>query len=160
RAVCERGPRLGTIRRMVPAPRALPPLAPRHRRAAVLAGLARAALVAATLSPPVTMAGVPAPASTALTPSSASSFRFVRFDHAYSQPTAAVPFSQGKLEVRLSSPRNKIVVRANRLRLVPYGDGSHAAQLAVDFFGKGWLVADVDFAGYGHRFEEEVVVPP
>ena len=99
---------------------------------------------------------------TARAPSTAGAdFRFARLDHAYSQPVVAAPIVRGALSVRLASPRNKIVLRSHRLRLAPtYADGSYAAELAVEFFGKGELTADVDLAGHGRRFQEEVVVPP
>jgi len=87
--------------------------------------------------------------------------RFARLDHAYSQPVVAAPIVRGALSVRLASPRNRIVLRSHRLRLAPtYADGSYAAELQVEFFGKGELTADVDLAGHGRRFTEEVVVPP
>ncbi len=88
-------------------------------------------------------------------------FRFARLDHAYSQPVVAAPFVRGPLSVRLASPRNRIVLRSHRLRLAAtYADGSYAAELQVEFFGKGELTADVVLAGHGQRFQEELVVPP
>jgi hypothetical protein len=124
------------------------------------AALALAVLLPAAL--PAAAGAARDPARTAPAPSTAAAgFRFTRLDHAYSQPVAAAPIRAGKLTVRLSSPRNKIVLRSHRLRLAPtYADGSYAAELTVDFFGKGSLVADVDLAGYGQRFTEEVLVPP
>jgi hypothetical protein len=126
-----------------------------------------AALAAAVLLPAGAARAAPArPAARPAAPArpaatAAADFAFRRLDHAYGQPVAAAPVRAGKLVVRLASPRNKIVLRSHRLRLAPtYADGSYAAELTVDFFGKGRLVADVDLAGYGHRFEEEVLVPP
>ena len=88
-------------------------------------------------------------------------FLFTRLYHAYSEPVSAEPIVQGPISVRLASPRNKIVLRSHRLRLAPtYADGSYAAELQVEFFGKGELTADVDLAGHGRRLQEEVVVPP
>lgn len=108
--------------------------------------------------------GPPPPAAprAARAPSTAGAdFRFARLDHAYSQPVVAAPIVRGALSVRLASPRNKIILRSHRLRLAPtYRDGSYAAELQVEFFGKGELTADVDLAGHGRRFQEEVVVPP
>jgi len=93
-------------------------------------------------------------------PSPLGLFRFTRLNHSYSEPaTAIAPITEGPLTVRLSSPRNKLVLVSNTLRLEPGADGSHTADLEVQFFGKGWVVADVDVSGVGQRFEEEVVVP-
>src|SRR5882724_2514587 len=108
--------------------------------------------------------GFAAPARSAASPASAASppglFRFTRLNHAYSEPATAIdPIAEGPLTIRLSSPRNKLVLLANTLRLEPGVDGSHTADLTVQFFGKGWVVADVDVSGVRQRFEDEVVVP-
>ncbi|HXO22300.1 MAG TPA: hypothetical protein VOA87_20465 [Thermoanaerobaculia bacterium] len=88
-------------------------------------------------------------------------FRFARLNHGYSETAAeAVPITQGPLTVRLSSPRNQLILKSNQLLLQPGLDGSHNAELRVQFLGKGWLVADVDLSGVRQRFEEEVLVPP
>lgn len=87
-------------------------------------------------------------------------FRFSRLNHGYSEPATAIdPIAAGPLTVRLSSPRNKLVLASNTLRLEPGADGLHSAELEVRFYGKGQLVADVDLSGLAQRFEEEVVIP-
>lgn len=87
--------------------------------------------------------------------------RFTRLNHSYSQPATAIdPITEGPLTIRLSSPRNKLVLQSHSLRLEPGAGGLHTADLEVKFFGKGRVVADVDVAGVGKRFEEEVLVPP
>jgi hypothetical protein len=107
----------------------------------------------ATLADSAPRTAPPAPGSPGL-------FRFTRLNHAYSEPATAIdPIAEGPLTIRLSSPRNKLVLVANTLRLEPGVDGSHTADLEVQFFGKGWVVADVDVSGVAQRFQEEVVVP-
>lgn len=87
-------------------------------------------------------------------------FRFSRLNHGYGEPATAIdPIAAGPLTVRLSSPRNKLVLASNTLRLEPGADGLHSAELEVRFYGKGQLVADVDLSGLAQRFEEEVVIP-
>lgn len=114
------------------------------------------------LAPPAAAPpGGPSPRTLRAPATAGVDFHFARLDHAYGQPVAAEPIVQGPLRVRLASPRNKIVLRRHRLRLAPtYADGSYAAELEVEFFGKGELTADVDLAGHGRRFQEELVVPP
>lgn len=99
--------------------------------------------------------------ASAATPAAPSGlFRFTRLNHAYSEPaTAIAPIAEGPLTLRLSSPRNKMVLVSNTLRLEPGAGGSHTADLEVSFFGKAWVVADVDVSGVARHFEEEVVVP-
>lgn len=122
--------------------------------APLAAGLLLSAVLTAGVAPPARRL-VPPPAT------AAASFQFSRLDHAYGLPVTAAPIREGELTVRLSSPQNKIVLRSHRLRLAPtYADGSYAAELTVELFGKGSLVADVDLAGHGHRFTEPLLVPP
>jgi len=112
-------------------------------------------------SPPPAAPGTGALRAARAPSTAGADFRFARLDHAYSEPVAAEPIVHGALSVRLASPRNKIVLRSHRLRLAPtYADGSYAAELQVEFFGKGELTADVDLAGHGRRLQEELVVPP
>jgi hypothetical protein len=139
----------------------------RSTRPAVLAGIASiavgitAALAAGAppLRPPAPRAAAPAPPA-ARAPSPGL-FRFTRLNHSYSQPATAIdPITEGPLTVRLSSPRNKLILSSHSLRLEPGADGLHTAELEVRFYGKGRVVADVDVSGVGRRFEEEVLVPP
>jgi hypothetical protein len=86
---------------------------------------------------------------------------FSGFNRSYSEPGATMaPVVQGALTVRLSSPDNTLVVKSNRLRLDPLGDGTHRAEWTAEFLGQGKLIADFDFAGAPGRFEDEVVIPP
>lgn len=71
-----------------------------------------------------------------------------------------VPVVEGPLTVALRSPSHRLVLRRHRLRLEPGAGGSHAAELMVEFSGKGLLVADVSALGLGTRMQEEVIVPP
>jgi hypothetical protein len=143
------------------SPRPSPP-GGRGRRARLPALLAAA--LALAVPPPAALRSTAARGATRTAPAPSTAgadFRFTCLDHAYSQPVVAAPIEAGKLSVQLASPRNKLVLRSHRLRLAPtYADGSYAAELTVEFFGKGRLSADVDLAGYGHRFEEELLVPP
>jgi hypothetical protein len=87
--------------------------------------------------------------------------RFTRLNHAYGEPaTAVAPIVEGPLTIRLSSPRNKLVLVDNSLRLEPGADGLYTAELSVRFYGKGRVVADVELSGVVKRFDDEVLVPP
>ncbi len=89
-------------------------------------------------------------------------FRFERFNRSYAESVPRIsPVEQGPLSIQLSAPRNSLVLRNHLLRLEPGSGGSHAAELRVEFQGKGWLVADVDVAGFaGTRLQDEVIIPP
>jgi hypothetical protein len=87
--------------------------------------------------------------------------RFTRLNRVYSQPAAADPIVDGPFTVRISSPRNRMVLASNALRLEPGADGLYTADLEVRFYGKGRVVADVDVSGIAKQhLEDEVVVPP
>jgi hypothetical protein len=136
----------------------------RFRRAAALstAAFTVTALAAALAgAPPVRPAAPRAAPTLPVPPPVLGLFRFTRLNRSYSQPATAIdPITEGPLTVRLSSPRNKLVLQSHSLRLEPGVGGLHTADLEVRFFGKGRVVADVDVSGVGKRFEEEVLVPP
>lgn len=94
-------------------------------------------------------------------PSPPGQFRFERFNRSYPEVVPQIaPIVQGPLTIQLSSPKSNLTLRSHFLRLEPSPGGSHSAELRVEFQGKGWLVADVDVAGFtGTRLQDEVVVP-
>ncbi len=96
-----------------------------------------------------------APASAAPGP-----LRFERLNRDYRNVVSEIePIRQGAATIRLSSPRHTLTVRDHLLRLEPGPGGSHSAELRLDVSGTGWLIADVDIAGLGGRFQDEVQVP-
>jgi hypothetical protein len=110
---------------------------------------------------PARQAAASAPAASAPAASAPGQFEFGRLNRSYRDVVSEIePIRQGPITVRLSSPRQELVVRDHLLRLEPGPGGSHSAELRVDVSGKGWLVADVDVAGIGGRLEDEVTVPP
>lgn len=96
-----------------------------------------------------------APASAAPGP-----LRFERLNRDYRNIVSEIePIRQGAATIRLSSPRHTLTIRDHLLRLEPGPGGSHSAELRLDISGTGWLIADVDVAGMGGRFQDEVQVP-
>jgi hypothetical protein len=88
-------------------------------------------------------------------------FRFERLNRGYSEVAPEIlPIEEGPVTIRLSSPRNNLIVRNHLLRLEPGAGNSYSADLRIEFMGKGWLVADVEVAGASTRFQDEVLVPP
>jgi hypothetical protein len=88
-------------------------------------------------------------------------FQFGRLNRGYSEVAPEIqPIEEGPVTIRLSSPRNNLIVRSHLLRLEPGIGNSHSAELRVEFMGKGWLVADVEVGGASTRFQDEVQVPP
>jgi hypothetical protein len=88
-------------------------------------------------------------------------FQFGRLNRGYSEVAPDIlPIEEGPVTIRLSSPRNQLIVRSHLLRLEPGAGNSHSAELRIEFMGKGWLVADVDVGGASTRFQDEVQVPP
>jgi hypothetical protein len=121
---------------------------PAGRLAAALALALAAAAVVVAQTPPAP------PAPTELT--------FPRFNDVYEQPGAvSQPLVQNGMKIRLSSPRNHLVLRSHRVRLAPLGDGTHWVEVVADFAGNGHVVADLDFGnGQATRLEDDVVLPP
>jgi hypothetical protein len=89
-------------------------------------------------------------------------FKFERFNRSYPEVVPEIaPIVQGPLKIQLSAPKSNLTLKSHFLRLEPGPGGSHTAELRVEFLGKGWLVADVDVAGFtGTRLQDEVLVPP
>jgi hypothetical protein len=97
--------------------------------------------------------------SSALRAASAD-LRFEKLNHAYKDLVSDLPeMRQGNASLRLSSPRQTVILRDHRLHLVAVGPGTFDAVLGIDFLGKGWLVADVTVGTLSQRFEDELVVP-
>ncbi|HEX3131184.1 MAG TPA: hypothetical protein VH394_27865 [Thermoanaerobaculia bacterium] len=94
-------------------------------------------------------------------PSSPGQFRFERFNRSYPEVVPEIsPIVQGPLTIQLSAPKSNLTLRNHFLRLEPSPGGSHTAELRVEFQGQGWLVADVDVAGFtGTRLQDRVIVP-
>jgi hypothetical protein len=69
------------------------------------------------------------------------------------------PIEMGPVVVRLSSPRQALVLEENRLRLTPLGGGRFRGTAELDVRGEGDLVADVDLGGAPRRITDEVEVP-
>ncbi|HEX3529778.1 MAG TPA: hypothetical protein VH988_22185, partial [Thermoanaerobaculia bacterium] len=85
----------------------------------------------------------------------AGNLRFERLNRTYSQVALEIlPVEEGPVTVRLSSPRNSLVVRSHSLRLEPGAGNSFTADLQVEFLGKGWLVADVEVGGLSTRLQD------
>lgn len=86
--------------------------------------------------------------------------RFEKLNHAYQDLVSELPeIRQGNASLRLSSPRQTVILRDHRLHLVAVGPGTFDAVLGIDFLGKGWLVADVTVGSLSQRFEDELIVP-
>lgn len=88
-------------------------------------------------------------------------FHFDLLNKAYSNlAPAAETIEEGPLTITLQSPRQVLYLRQNRLSLAARGDGTHDAELEVNFVGKGWLVADVAVGdGEATRLEDELLLP-
>ncbi len=85
---------------------------------------------------------------------------FERFNGLYSNPNPELePVRQGPITIQLRSPENSVELFRHRLALTPLGDGTHRAQLVVDFQGEGKLEADISLAGAVTRLTDEVHLP-
>lgn len=88
-------------------------------------------------------------------------FQFPKLNKQYSMGDPEVaPIQQGPITIRLSSPRNVVIVHGHELRLTPVGDGSFDAEISADFLGKGELQADFETsAGTSSRLSDEILLP-
>lgn len=72
------------------------------------------------------------------------------------------PIGDEGLSVRLQSPKQAIVLRANRIRLTPIAGeaGAFAGEVELDVQGKGDLIADVTIGPMVRNLTDVLVVPP
>ena len=72
------------------------------------------------------------------------------------------PIGDEGLSVRLQSPKQAIVLRANRIRLTPIAGeaGTFAGEVELDVQGKGDLIADVTIGPMVRNLTDVLVVPP
>jgi hypothetical protein len=101
----------------------------------------------------------------AVTPGAAEApahqLEFERFNRVYTDLVGELaPFALDPVIVRLSSPRQTVLVRDHRLSLQPLGGGRTEGRLEIELLGKGELVADVDLAGNVSRLADELILPP
>lgn len=98
--------------------------------------------------------------SAAASPAAGRDFEFAKLNRGYKNLMAEAPeYKNGSLSVRLSSPRQAVIVKSHRLHLVPVGDGTFRATFGVEFYGNGWLVADVAYGTIAQRLEDQLFVP-
>lgn len=69
------------------------------------------------------------------------------------------PVHRGALTLHLSSPRHRITVHGNRLRLADDGAGALDASLEVDFEGEGDIVVVLESGGLKNRIDDHVSAP-
>ncbi len=69
------------------------------------------------------------------------------------------PVRRGALTLHLSSPRHRLTVHGNRLRLAAGVDGAVDAAFEVDFEGEGEIVVELESGGMRNRFEDRVSAP-
>lgn len=70
------------------------------------------------------------------------------------------PLRYDPVTVKLSSPRQSVLIKENRITLTPLGEGRFSGRVEIDLLGKGDLVADVDLGGRSQRLADEVLLPP
>jgi len=91
----------------------------------------------------------------------ARELRLEKFNRVYTDLVGALePFGSGPVEVRLSSPKQTVLVRDHVARLTPLGGGRASGTLEIELLGKGELIADVDLGGQPSRFEDVLILPP
>lgn len=70
------------------------------------------------------------------------------------------PFAFDPVTVRLSSPRQSVLVRDHKAELKPLGGGRAEGRLEIELLGKGEIIADLDLAGTVSRLADELILPP
>jgi hypothetical protein len=87
--------------------------------------------------------------------------RFTKLNRVYQDLAGDMaPLSYDPVTVKLSSPRQTVLVKDNRITLTPLGGGRFSGRVEIDFLGKGDLVADVDLGGHTQHLADEVLLPP
>lgn len=89
------------------------------------------------------------------------SFQFPKLNRQYSMGDPDVaPIQQGPITIRLSSPKNLVILQGHHVQLTPRGDGSFDAEISADFLGKGEIQADFETsAGTSSRLADEILLP-
>lgn len=91
----------------------------------------------------------------------ATELRLTRFNRVYEDLAGEMaPLRYDAVTVKLSSPKQAVLVKENRITLTPLGAGRFAGKVEIDLLGKGDLVADVDLGGRTQRLADEVLLPP
>lgn len=108
-------------------------------------------LVALPLLATLLVAAAPAPRE----------LRFESFNRVYTDLVGELaPFALDPVTVKLSSPKQILLVRDHVARLVPLGGGRVEGSLEIELLGKGSLVADLDLAGRASRLADDLILPP
>jgi len=90
----------------------------------------------------------------------ATELRFAKLNRVYDQLAGEMaPLSFDPIEIRLSSPRQVIVVKDHLVTLRPLGGGRFEGRVEIEFLGKGELVADIDLGSGSQRLTDEVLMP-
>ena len=89
--------------------------------------------------------------------------QFAKLNRTYSDFVGELaPIGEEGLSVRLQSPKQAIILRANRIRLTPIAGetGAFAGEVELDVQGKGDLIADVTIGPMVRNLTDVLVVPP
>lgn len=87
--------------------------------------------------------------------------RFEAFNRVYTDLVGELaPFALDPVTVKLSSPKQILLVRDHVARMVPLGGGRVEGTLEIELLGKGSLVADLDLAGRVSRLADDLILPP
>ncbi|GMU67531.1 MAG: hypothetical protein AMXMBFR36_38050 [Acidobacteriota bacterium] len=91
----------------------------------------------------------------------AHELEFEGFNRVYTDLVGELaPVALDPVTVRLSSPRQTVMVRDHRISMRPLGGGRTEGRLEIELLGKGEIVADVDLAGNVSRLADELILPP
>ena len=95
-------------------------------------------------------------------PAASEKLELQRLNRTYSDLVGELaPLRYDPLTIRLSSPKQTVIVHANRVALEPRGGGRFGVAAEIDLSGKGSLIADLELAGgEPQRMADEVVLPP
>lgn len=89
------------------------------------------------------------------------SFQFPKLNKQYSMGDPEIaPIQQGPITIRMSSPKNLVIVHGHQIQLTPRGDGTFDASISADFAGMGEVQADFETAaGTSSRLADEIQLP-
>lgn len=102
-------------------------------------------------------------ASLAVAAETTYGLQFAKLNRTYSDFVGELaPIGEEGLSVRLQSPKQAIILRANRIRLTPIAGetGAFAGEVELDVQGKGDLIADVTIGPMVRNLTDVLVVPP
>lgn len=90
----------------------------------------------------------------------AAELRLSKYNRVYEDLAGELaPLDYPPVRIRLSSPRQAVLIKDNLAALEPLGNGRFGGRMEIEFLGKGQLEVDVEIGESTRHLEDEVLLP-